>query len=79
MKTVSVSEACSTLSTLLKEVELGDEIGISFEHQQHTIAVLVPIAKYKKIKDRKLGSLAGKVKVEFSNDWQITDEELFNL
>ena len=72
MKTVSVSEACSTLSTLLKEVELGDEIGISFEHQQHTIAVLVPIAKYKKIKD-------GKVKVEFSNDWKITDEELFNL
>ena len=35
--------------------------------------------EYKKIKVRRLGTLEGKVKVEFSKDWAITDEEFINL
>jgi prevent-host-death family protein len=61
MKTVPVAEVRSNLSSLLKEVESGNEIGISFGRTRHTIAVIVPIAEYKRIKERKLGSLAGKV------------------
>ncbi len=52
MKTVPVAEVRSNLSMLLKEVESGREIGISFGRRRETIAVIVPIAEYKKIKER---------------------------
>ena len=78
MKTLPVAEVRSNLSTLLKEVESGDEIGISFGRARRTIAVIVPIAEYKRIKERRLGSLAGKLKVEFKDDWKMTEEDLLN-
>ena len=78
MKTVPVAEVRSNLSTLLKEVESGNEIGISFGRRRETIAVIVPIAEYKKIKERRLGSLAGRLTVEFKDDWKMTDEEFLD-
>ena len=78
MKTVPIAEVCSNLSALLREVESGNEIGISFGSMRQTIAVIVPIAEYKRIKERKLGSLAGKVQVEFRDDWKMSDEEFLN-
>ncbi|MEL3913075.1 type II toxin-antitoxin system Phd/YefM family antitoxin [Treponema pedis] len=79
MKTLPVAEVRTNFSALLKEVELGNEIGISFGRKKETIAVIVPIEEYKRIKMRKLGTLEGKVKVEFSENWTITDEEFINL
>jgi len=38
----------------------------------------VAIDEYRKIKTRKLGTLEGKAKVSFSEDWEITDEELID-
>ncbi len=78
MKTVPVAEVRSNLSTLLKEVESGNEIGISFGRRRETIAVIVPIAEYRKIKERRLGSLAGRLTVEFKDDWKMTDEEFLD-
>lgn len=78
MKTVPVAELRSNLSMLLKEVELGNEIGISFGRRRETIAVIVPIAEFKKIKERRLGSLVGKLTVEFKDDWKMTDEEFLH-
>ena len=79
MKTLPVAKVRMNFSALLKEVELGNEIGIAFGRKQETIAVIVPIEEYKRIKARKLGSLEGKVKVEFSENWTITDEEFINV
>lgn len=78
MKTVPVAEVRSSLSTLLKEVESGNEIGISFGRRRETIAVIVPIAEYKKLKERRLGSLVGRLTVEFKDDWLMTDEEFLH-
>ena len=78
MKTVPVAEVRSNLSTLLKEVESGNEIGISFGRRRETIAVIVPIAEYRKIKERRLGSLAGRLTVEFKDDWKMTDDEFLD-
>lgn len=75
MKTLPVAEVRSNLSAILKEIESGSEIGISFGRRRQTIAVIVPIAEYKRIRERKLGSLVGKVTVEFSENWKMTDEE----
>ena len=79
MKTLSIAKVRMNFSALLKEVESGNEIGIAFGRKQETIAVIVPIDEYKRIKARKLGTLEGKVKVEFSEDWTITDEEFINV
>ncbi|MGI5173435.1 type II toxin-antitoxin system Phd/YefM family antitoxin [Treponema sp. OMZ 840] len=79
MKTLPVAKIRTNFSALLKEVELGNEIGIAFGRKKETIAVIVPIEEYKRIKMRKLGTLEGKVTVEFSENWAITDEEFINL
>lgn len=79
MKTLPVAEVRTNFSALLKEVESGSEIGITFGRKKETIAVIIPIDEYKKIKARKLGTLEGKVKVEFSDNWAITEEEFINL
>jgi antitoxin (DNA-binding transcriptional repressor) of toxin-antitoxin stability system len=78
MKTLLVAEIRAKFSSLLKEVESGSEIGIAFGRKKETIAVIVPIEEYKRIKTRKLGTLQGKASVEFKGDWNITDEELLN-
>jgi antitoxin (DNA-binding transcriptional repressor) of toxin-antitoxin stability system len=76
MKTLPVAEVRTHFSSLLKEVESGQEIGISFGRKKLPIAVIVPIGEYLKTRPRKLGTLEGKVTVEFKDDWAITDEEL---
>ena len=76
MKTLPVAEIRTRFSSLLKEVESGKEIGISFGKKKQTIAVIVPINEYIKIKARKLGTLEGKATVSFSENWETTDEEL---
>jgi len=78
MKTFPVAEVRTNFSALLKEVESGEEIGIAFGRKRETIAVLIPIGEYRKLKERRLGTLEGKATVEFASDWAITDEELSN-
>ena len=78
MKTLAVAEVKTHLSALLKEVESGQEIGITFGRKKETIAVIVPIDEYKKIKVRKLGTLEGKVSIKFSDNWSLTEEEFLN-
>lgn len=78
MKTFQVAEIRAQFSSVLKEVEAGSEIGITFGKKKETIAVIVPIDQYKKMKERKLGTLEGKAKIRISEDWTISDEELLN-
>ncbi|MDA8409713.1 MAG: type II toxin-antitoxin system prevent-host-death family antitoxin [Treponema sp.] len=76
MKTLPVAEVRTHFSSLLKEVEMGNEIGITFGRRKETIAVIVPIEEYKKIKLRKYGTLEGKMEIAFSDDWSMTDQDL---
>ena len=78
MKTLAVAEVRTNFSSLLKEVESGKEIGISFGRRKDIIAVIIPIDEYKKIKTRRLGTLEGKASVEFKGEWKISDEEFLN-
>jgi len=78
MKSLALAEVKTHLSSLLKEVELGEEIGITFGRKRETIAVIVPIEEYNKIKIRRLGTLEGNVSIQFKGDWTISDEEFLN-
>jgi len=79
MKTLPLAEVKTHLSSLLKEVELGNEIAISYGKRKVTIAVIIPYELYKKSKKRQLGTLKGKIEVEFSSDFSMTDEELIGV
>jgi len=76
MKTFPVAEAKAHLSSILKDVEGGDEIAISYGKKKEIVAVLVPYETYKKAKKRKLGSLKGKMTATFAERFSMTDEEL---
>ena len=75
MKMVAIAELKSHLSSLLKEVELGEEIGITNGKKKETIAVLIPIEEYRKNKKRILGSLHGKMEVKFSKNFKLSVED----
>lgn len=76
MKILPIAQIRANLSALLREVESGDEIGISFGRKKEPIAVIVPISEYRRIKERSLGTLESKATVGFTDDWSMTDEEL---
>lgn len=76
MKTLPIAEVKTHLSAILKEVESGSEIAISSGKRKETIAVIIPFDVYQKTKKRTLGSLKGKVSVEFKKDFKMTDIDL---
>ena len=76
MKTLALAEAKNHFSAVLKDVELGNEVAISYGKKKETIAVIISYDKWKKSKKRELGTLEKKGSVNFSDDWYMTDEEL---
>jgi prevent-host-death family protein len=79
MKTLPLAEAKTHFSSLLKDVEAGNEVAISFGKKKETIAVIISYEKWKKTRKRELGILEGKGSVAFSGDFKMTDEELISL
>jgi prevent-host-death family protein len=78
-KTLPLAEAKNHFSAVLKDVELGNEVAISYGKKKETIAVIVPYEKWKKSKKRELGTLKHRAKVTFSKDFSIAAEDLINL
>jgi antitoxin (DNA-binding transcriptional repressor) of toxin-antitoxin stability system len=78
MKTLQLNDAKTHFSSVLKEVEAGNEIAILYGKPEETIAVIVPYQTWKKTKKRELGTLKGKTNVKFAIDFSMTDEELLN-
>jgi antitoxin (DNA-binding transcriptional repressor) of toxin-antitoxin stability system len=78
MKTLQLAEAKANFSSVLREVQAGDEIGIEDEKKKETVAVIIPYEKWKKSQKRQLGTLEGKMSVEFAEDFTMSDEELLN-
>ena len=72
MKTLPLAEVKTNFSSLLKEVQTGSEIAISYGKKRETIAVIVSYKEYKRSKKRKLGTLKGKdeshLRERFRND-----------
>ena len=78
MKTLQSAKAKAHFSSVLKDVEAGNEIAITYGKKKKTIAVIVPYKKWKKNPKKQLGILEGKMSVSFSEDFSMTDEELIN-
>ena len=79
MKSIQSTEAKTHFSSLLKDIEAGNEVAITYGKNKQAIAVLIPYENWKRNQKRQLGTLEGKMSVEFASDFVITDEELINL
>jgi prevent-host-death family protein len=79
MKTVQSAKAQTNFSSILKDVEAGNEIAITYGKKKQTVAVIIPYEKWKKTQKRQLGTLEGKMSVHFSENFEMSDEELINL
>jgi antitoxin (DNA-binding transcriptional repressor) of toxin-antitoxin stability system len=79
MKTLQSAEAKTHFSSVLRDIEAGNEIAIVYGKKKRAIAVIIPYEKWKKGQKRQLGTLEGKMSVKFAPDFAMTDEELINL
>jgi antitoxin (DNA-binding transcriptional repressor) of toxin-antitoxin stability system len=78
MKAMAVGEIKTHFSQILGEVKNGKKVGILFGRAKKPVAMIVPYMEEKK-SERKIGILDGKVKIEFTNDFKMTTEELCDL
>ena len=79
MKTIQSAQAKTNFSSVIKDVEAGNEVGITYGKKKKTVAVIIPYEKWKKNQKRQLGTLEGKISVKFASDFSMTGEELINL
>jgi len=79
MKILQSAEAKTHFSSVLKDVEAGNEVAIAYGKRKKTIAVIIPYEKWKKSQKRQLGTLEGKMSVKFARDFSMADEELTGL
>lgn len=77
MRTMSVGEFKAHFSQVLKDVENGEKIGITFGRKKEVKAFLVPGDSQKE--PRKLGLLEGQNGYFMRDDFQITTEEEFEI
>jgi prevent-host-death family protein len=79
MRTLHSEEAEARFSSVLLDVEAGDEVAITSGLKKQAVAVIVPYEKWKMSQKRRLGTLEGKMSVTFADDFAMTDEELVSL
>ena len=79
MKTLPVGELKAQFSEVLEKVRNGESFGILYGKTKKPIAMIVPFREVEENKERKLGILDGKVKITFSDDFKMTEEELLGL
>ena len=78
MKAMAVGELKTHFSEILEEVRHGKKVGILYGRAKEPVAMIVPYSEGKKT-ERKIGVLDGKVKIEFSDNFEMSTEELCNL
>lgn len=79
MKMLQTADAKAHFSAIIKDVQAGNEIAITYGKQKQTVAFIVPYEQWKKSKKQQLGTLEGKATVQFSDDFSMSDEEWINL
>jgi antitoxin (DNA-binding transcriptional repressor) of toxin-antitoxin stability system len=79
MKTLTVGDVKTHFSEVLKDVQNGEQIAISFGKKKKVIAYLVSEIKSEPKPKRKLGLLEGKATFKWVGDGKITEEEFLGL
>ena len=75
---MAVGELKTHFSEVLNEVRRGKKVEILYGRAKEPVAMIIPFNEKKK-GERTIGILDGKTKIEFSENFEITTEELCNL
>jgi len=79
MKTLPSAKAKTHFSSVLRDIEAGHDVAITYGKKKQKIAVIIPYEKWRRSQKRQLGTLKNRMAVFFSDDFKMTDEELINL
>jgi len=78
MKTLAVGEFKSRFSEVLKQVQSGEEVIITYGKNKDSVAALIPISAHKPKSAIRLGLLRNKSAI-FHDDFEMTEQELTGL
>ena len=78
MKTMAVAEFKADFSKVLEEVRQGETVGILYGRARKPVAMIVPY-KSEETGRREIGILDGKVKIEFMDDFEMSEEEFVEM
>jgi antitoxin (DNA-binding transcriptional repressor) of toxin-antitoxin stability system len=76
MKYVSVGIFKAQFSALLEGVVRGQPVGVCYGRRKKPVAILMPADQIGPMAQRKLGLWAKRMRVQFQDDFAISDEEL---
>ncbi len=81
MEAVAVAQLKADFSGILSRIEqTGEGVIVEYGRLHKKVAVLLPYSsKYEEQAERQFGILQGKGKVEFHDDFDITEDELLGL
>ena len=74
MKSIAVGEFKALFSSVIKELQEGHPITITYGKKRTKLAVLVPYDQYVKAAKRQIGVLQGKASFNMHDDFKLTDE-----
>ena len=74
MKSIAVGEFKAQFSSVIKELQEGHPIAITYGKKRTKLAVLVPYDQYIKSAKRQIGLLQGKASYAVHDDFKLTDE-----
>jgi len=74
MKSVAVGEFKAQFSSIIKELQEGHPITITYGKKRMKLAVLVPYDQFIKSAERQIGLLQDKASYVMHDDFKITDE-----
>lgn len=77
MKTMAVGEVKTHFSEILEEVRHGKKVGILYGRAKKPVAMIVPFEE--KAKARKIGILDGEARIEFSDNFAMTADEMVKV
>lgn len=76
MRALQVAELKARFSEVLADVRRGARIAVLYGRSKRLVAMIVPWAPVSAGR-RDIGFLDGKVTIEFADDFEMTEEELF--
>ena len=79
MDSIPIGELKANFSAILMRVKNGEKIVISYGKKKEKVAVLIPYARLKPKKGRKLGLLKGKSDYAIKGDFQIREEAFLSF
>lgn len=76
MQTVQVGEFKARFSEIIDAVRAGETVVVSYGRGRENVAALIPYSQLPPAVPRRLGILAGRARVSFAPDFEMTDAEL---